>query len=81
MKKIYLILILIMFLADHAKGCMVPYSGPEFDQLVQVSEIDGKNRFKVVLPRRLDGLHVNGVNLFYLTIDEDINASLSLIHI
>ncbi len=74
MKKIYLILILIMLHADPAKGCMVPYSGPEFDQLVQVSEIDGKNRFKVVLPRRLGDLQVRYVGLQYLIIDDNLNA-------
>ncbi len=61
----------IVCLHMNASACTFPSFGPYYDQLIKVTEIEGKNQFKVAIQRRVDDLLVHHVGVFYLIDDAE----------
>ena len=46
-----LFILLTLFIAQPANSCTVPYSGPEFDKLIEVTKLEKPGEFHIEFPR------------------------------
>ena len=65
MRQAFQAIFLLLLLCNNVGACTFPGSGPEYDQLISITKLDEKNKFKVVVPRFIDYLYLNGLVVNY----------------